>query len=240
MNKKPRAPFSASAFDASFLARLVPRYALLSAPFCLVLDCAVYWFTKAMQILTGWQYHALLVPLDRKTPFVPAFMWVYVGCFLFWIVTFAMTAHTGKARWYRFFTANALGLLICGAIFVLLPTKIDRPEITGTGLTAWLCRIIYASDTPVNLFPSIHCFGSWMSFIGVRGQKRFPLWVRVFVPVYTLAVCASTLLVKQHFFLDVVAGIALAELLWFLVGRFPETTRPAEKAFGAADRYLFG
>lgn len=229
---------SASGYNARF-GRFVPRYALFSAPFCLLLDCLIYFLAKIIQSFTELPYHSLVLPPDAL-PFVPAFMWVYVGCFLFWILMFPAVSQRGKAEWYRFFTANTIGLLVCGVFFVLLPTKINRPEVTGTGLTAWLCRFIYAADTPaVDLFPSIHCFGAWMCHIGVRGQKRYPLWLRVFTPLFAIFVCFSTMFVKQHFFIDTIAGIVLAELCVLFVKFFPKTALPLERAFDALDSAVF-
>ena len=43
-------------------------------------------------------------------------------------------------------------------------------------------------------------------------MKRVPRWYAPAMLVLTLLVFASTLLVKQHLFVDVLAGVAVAEL----------------------------
>ena len=97
-------------------------------------------------------------------------------------------------------------------IFLLLPTTIARPEADGSGLIGWLTRIIYMADTPVTLFPSIHCLDSWLCWRFLVKCKKVPRWYKWVNFVFSLLVCASTVLVKQHVFVDIFAGIAVAEL----------------------------
>ena len=91
--------------------------------------------------------------------------------------------------------------------------------LTGDGIWAELMRLLYRIDEADNLFPSIHCLVSWICYIGIRGNKKVPLAFRVFSCIMALAVCISTLTTKQHVIYDVVAGIALAEAGYFILGR---------------------
>ena len=94
-----------------------------------------------------------------------------------------------------------------------------RPEIEGTTVFDWLLRLTYFFDAADNLFPSIHCFVSWLCWIGVRGKKEIPKWYRIVSLLMAVFICISTLTVKQHVIADVPAGIALAELSYFLSGK---------------------
>ena len=54
-----------------------------------------------------------------------------------------------------------------------------------------------------------------MCFRGAIGLKRMPRWYAPSMLVLSLLVAASTVLVKQHVFLDIPAGILAAEIgLW--------------------------
>ena len=105
-------------------------------------------------------------------------------------------------------TAKAL----CFVLFLLLPTTIARPEAAGSGLIGWLTRTIYAADTPVALFPSIHCVDSWLCWRFLMDCRKVPKWYKWVNFVFSLLVCASTVLVKQHVVVDIFAGIAVAEI----------------------------
>ena len=99
-------------------------------------------------------------------------------------------------------------------LFLLIPTTTVRPEITDSGFTAWLMGLIYQLDPPLDLFPSIHCLVSWMCFIGIRGNKRVPRWYRIFSCIFALLVVVSTQVTKQHYLIDAIGGILLAEVLY--------------------------
>ena len=76
------------------------------------------------------------------------------------------------------------------------------------------------ADEPTNLFPSIHCVASWMAVRGACMMKGMPRWYVPLHFVVAVLVFASTVLVKQHFFVDIFAGIAVAELGLFLSKHF--------------------
>ena len=64
----------------------------------------------------------------------------------------------------------------------------------------------------MTLCPSIHCLDSWLSWRFLVQCKKVPLWYKWVNFVFSLLVCLSTVLVKQHVIVDIFAGIAVAEL----------------------------
>ena len=115
-------------------------------------------------------------------------------------------------------TADYLSRIVCGIFFVFLPTTLVRPEITGTGFWDQALRFVYSIDQSANLFPSIHCLVSWFCYIGIRHQKKIPVWYQRFSLVFAILVCISTQVTKQHYIIDVFGGIILSEVC-YLIGR---------------------
>lgn len=163
-------------------------------------------------------HRCLETALDRAIPLLPWMIFFYWIGFIFWIVSYAQGMTLEKGGRGRFLTAHILGEIVCFLFFVLLPTTMARPAVEGRGLGAMLLRLTYRLDSADNLFPSIHCFASWLSWIGVRGDKRVPLKYRGLSLFLALAVSASTLAVKQHVAVDAAAGILLAELSYLAAG----------------------
>ena len=120
---------------------------------------------------------------------------------------------------YRFLTADYLSRIVCGILFVFLPTTLVRPEITGTGFWDQALRFVYSIDQSANLFPSIHCLVSWFCYTGIRGRKEVPAWYRAFSCIFALLVVLSTQFTKQHYIADAIAGVLLAEVLSLLTRR---------------------
>lgn len=95
--------------------------------------------------------------------------------------------------------------------FIAVPTVIDRPEVTGGVYYDRLLAQLYSADQPVNLFPSMHCMFAYMVFRGFM-IARLDKPVVIGSGLFAALVCASTVFVKQHFFVDIIGGIVFGEV----------------------------
>ena len=209
--------FSMNKFKETFL-KILPKFSWLPLFTIVVLQIIVYGATK--KIALDWHHYVPSLSIDNYIPFIPFFIIPYVACYVHWIANFVMSAQTGKNRFNKFTLAVIISQIVCGIVFLAFPTTIDRPNIENIpGFNGFLLHFIYNMDTPVNLFPSMHCLHSWFSWIAVRNCKQFPKWYKVFSLLFGIVVCISTVTIKQHFFIDIIAGIALAELSWLFVNK---------------------
>lgn len=100
--------------------------------------------------------------------------------------------------------------------YILLPTglALRPPMVQGDGLCAQLVRWLYTTDTPTNVCPSIHVFNSVTLALAYRRSQIFAganrRWLRAASYGLCIAICASTMLLKQHSCIDVAFGLALA------------------------------
>lgn len=185
--------------------------------FTFVVNSLVYW--GAPLIVGTGRSHNLSGGLDELVPFMPAFIIIYFGCYIFWVVNYLMVAFYEDENKYRFYTADFYARLICLAFFVFFPTTNTRPELTGNGIFIQAMRFLYTVDKPVNLFPSIHCMASWFCCIGLRKCKEIPEWYKLMSVLIAISVFISTLATRQHVLWDVAGGIGVAELTWFISNR---------------------
>lgn len=185
--------------------------------FTFVVNSLVYW--GAPLIVGTGRSHNLSGGLDELVPFMPAFIIIYFGCYIFWVVNYLMVAFYEDENKYRFYTADFYARLICLAFFVFFPTTNTRPELTGNGIFIREMRFLYTVDKPVNLFPSIHCMASWFCCIGLRKCKEIPEWYKLMSVLIAISVFISTLATRQHVLWDVAGGIGVAELTWFISNR---------------------
>jgi membrane-associated phospholipid phosphatase len=226
-----------TSFYKKYLEPIIPRYAVFSLIFCFTINCIIYWGT---QLLAKNAYHYdFTTVFDRAVPFVPAWVVIYLVCYVFWIANYILISRQGKVAWYRFATADILSRCICAVIFIVLPTTNIRPEVVGSGVFNELMRLVYQLDAPYNLFPSIHCLVSWLCYVGIRGNHKIPVYYRAFSCIFALLVCASTQFTKQHYLVDVVGGIFLAESCYFL-SMHTQIYRNLMKIFEKLDVFIFG
>lgn len=209
----------------------IPRYAAVSLVVALIWNGVIY--NGSILLTRNAQQWDMTTALEEAIPLQAGWIYVYFGCYLFWAVNYILISRRGQEFWFRFFFADLLAELVCGLCFVLLPCTNVRPEVVGGDLASRLVRLLYQIDPAQNLFPSIHCLISWFCFAGLRGEKRLPAAYRIFCCLFALAVCASTLFLKQHCLPDVVAGVLLAEAAYWLAMK-TNFYRPLQKIFSCS------
>jgi membrane-associated phospholipid phosphatase len=156
--------------------------------------------------------------IDRMIPLIPEAAIIYISQFftmpaVLWLMT---------SRRQVLFCCRGL-LLLIGASFVIYyfrPTMIVRPEVV-TG-QYYIYDLIVGSDQNANACPSLHAgFGiftagcAWDVFGGWANGR----WLMAMTWAWTAAVLVSTLLIKQHVILDLLAGGALGMVSWRFAGR---------------------
>ena len=192
------------------LERILPSYARIPLVLLVIINLIVYEGTQFLMLHA--KHWDLALPLDARIPFRPAWIVIYILAYLQWAVGFIVISRESREHCYRVFMGEIIAKLICMLFFIALPTRIERPVVEGSGVFAALTRLIFASDLPGNLFPSIHCLESWICFRGAIGMKRVPRWYAPAMLALSLMVFASTVLVKQHVLVDIPAGVLVAEL----------------------------
>lgn len=147
--------------------------------------------------------------VDRTLPLSP-----------FWILIYAMiypatTTPLFAVKDSMAFRQTAFAFLISAVIglvcFVLFPVHMTlRPEleaITGGGFLNWGVQLCYAIDKPSGCFPSLHVtYATIAALECARSNPRLGsiMWL------IAILIDLSTMLVKQHFLMDVLAGTILA------------------------------
>ena len=114
-----------------YVLRWIPKYSIIPLITALVLNTLVY--SGTMVLCKGLYHHDFTTAFDRMVPVIPEFTSIYLICYVFWVVNYIMTARISREHMYRFLTADYLSRIVCGILFVFLPTTLVRPEITGTG-----------------------------------------------------------------------------------------------------------
>lgn len=189
--------------------------AFLTVLLAIAANMIAYYSAK---VLAPWlHYFPADTAWDLAIPVIPVFVVFYIGAYFQWGFHWIRMIFTSDKMRYEYLSAEILGKLISMIFFLTLTITMKRPEVTGSDLFSAAVRIVYAADTPTCLFPSLHCFQSWLAMRYICAS-RWKRGYQIFSGVFTLGVVASTLLVKQHLIYDVFGGLLLAELV-LLVSR---------------------
>ncbi|MBO7376124.1 MAG: phosphatase PAP2 family protein [Clostridia bacterium] len=156
--------------------------------------------------------------IDGLIPFIPVFIFGYVFSYGFWIVSPVLTSLDSRRNTWNYLLGIAISVIVGFTLLTVFPTRMDRAAegviaaANGSGFTAWVLHFIIYADggaVGINLLPSFHCMLSVSIYCGVAFKKKIPLGWRIFVFCGMALIVVSTLFVKQHYFLDAVAGIGL-------------------------------
>ena len=86
--------------------------------------------------------------------------------------------------------------------------------------------MLYRTDTPTNVCPSIHVFNSMTLMLAYHRCRLFEeprrRWMRPAADVLCFSIVCSTMLLKQHSCIDVALGALLALVLDALFNRAAE------------------
>lgn len=191
------------------LDKFIPKYTYI--PFALICLSLIMAFYATRLFTTGGAHYDVSIPLDGKIPLVTPFIAVYVLAYCQWVLVLWLAARDSMELFFQASAAEILGKLLAIPIFLIFPTAMVRPEITGSGFFDHMTQAIYALDPPDNLFPSLHCYDSWLCLRCVCRMKKVPQWFKWANGIFSVLVFASVVLVKQHLLVDILGGILLGE-----------------------------
>ncbi len=152
-----------------------------------------------------------LLPIDNKIPLIPEFIWIYNS-----LVPVLIFVAAGLVKTKRVFYTTALSfvlaMIVLDICYLLLPSFYPREAFEVTGLSTWFLEVTRQIDGSNNTFPSGHVTLAWLLFWGVAHSKYAIKhnYVKWLTGLWAVGISVSTLVLKQHYFVDVVGGIVLA------------------------------
>lgn len=155
----------------------------------------------------------LYFDLDAGLPRYSQFSLIYLT--VFWFFLFPLLFGREKERFWPLLRAYGAVLAVCFTIFAVFPVEYPREPLVVSHLGDWTLGVIQGADPPRNCFPSSHCAMATLAALALWDRNP-----RLGLLGVTLAgaIAVATVLTKQHYVIDVVAGTVLggAAYLHFL------------------------
>ena len=181
------------------------------------------WFFYLEKHITT-DYHLIHTAIDDKIPFIEYFIVPYTLWFLFIAVTVGYFFFFGeKSEFYRLIILLFSGMTIFLIVSTIYPNGLQlRPEtFTRDNIFVDMVRQLYAVDTSTNVLPSIHVYNSLGAYIAISHCSKLKQykWVQIFTLLLTISIILSTMFLKQHSVIDVVAAFFMAGNMYVIVYR---------------------
>lgn len=178
------------------------------------------WFAYLEKTVTI-RFHVIHMAVDDYIPFMEIFIVPYLLWFLYVAAAVVWFFFRNVPDYYKlccFLFAGMTIFLVISTIYpngqYLRPRVFERDNIFAT-LVQWL----YMTDTPTNLFPSIHVYNSIGVHIAIshNEQLKNKKWIQRGSLVLMMSIIASTMLLKQHSVFDVITAFVTAAVMYSFV-----------------------
>ena len=183
------------------------------------------------------QFHPVECAVDKYIPFCEYFIIPYYAWYVYMIGVLVILLLEDVEEFRSYMTFIIVSYTFTLLIYLIYPTSQHlRPASFDTqNLFTDMVQNLYRVDTNTNVCPSLHVIGMMAaSFAGWRIKVRHTVAWRAMWIVSAVAVCASTVLLKQHSFVDVAAGMLVSVGAYYFVyiflPRMPQKRDPERAA----------
>lgn len=207
----------------------IKGYAIIIGILYLALQHGFYLAGHYLALLFGFKPFLPKIALDDMIPIVSAFIIPYIWSYIYWAMGPMVVSKCEKQHFADYMAANLVSCVAGMLALAFFPTYMDRvaeglfvvpedPTIFDRVRMFWYS--LDGSAMAYNLLPSFHCINSTLCYLGVARRREIPFWFRCYSFLTTILIYASTVYVKQHYVLDIVTGVALAAVVYFICKRF--------------------
>lgn len=158
--------------------------------------------------------------LDALIPLSPIWVIFYVIWYPLLILTPCYIYIKDKSKFYTYIMVKLILDVVASFIFFFYPTIFNRPDLVVHDFFTWTLNIVYMNDTPaMNCLPSMHCIVCFTAIYVILKSNKILKKCKTVATIIFLLIVLSTLFVKQHAIVDVVAAFILTALVSFLVNK---------------------
>lgn len=178
------------------------------------------WFTYLERNVTS-HYRLIHLKPDDLIPFCEVFVIPYLLWFAYVAVTVLYFFFKDKDDYFRICTFLFTGMTVFLIISTLWPNGHNlRPTVMPRdNVFTNLVAMLYKTDTPTNLWPSIHVYNSLGCHFAVMKSARLEKHkgIRIGSLLLCVSIILSTVFIKQHSVFDVTTAFIMAAVMYGIV-----------------------
>ena len=183
-----------------------------------VIYCA--WFIYLEKTVTH-PSRIIHMKIDDMIPFCEVFVVPYFLWFLYVSAVVLYCFFTNKQDYFKCCTFFFTGMTVFLIISTLWPNGHHlRPyEMPRDNVFTGLVARLYQTDTPTNLWPSIHVYNSIGAHLAVTHNRRLAQNKKIRAGSFVLCVSIilSTVFIKQHSMFDVLTAFIMSAVMYVVV-----------------------
>lgn len=181
------------------------------------------WF-HYLEVNVTTHFHEIHMTLDDYIPFCEVFVIPYFLWFIYVSAVVVFFFFKNKEDYWKTCLFLFTGMTIFLIISTLWPNgHYLRPAVMPReNVFTQLVAGLYQTDTPTNLWPSIHVYNSLGAYFAIARSKEFKdkKGLRIGSFILSASIVASTMLIKQHSLFDVLTAFVLAAVMYVAVYQY--------------------
>lgn len=157
--------------------------------------------------------------IDHYIPFNEYFVIFYVIWYFFIIGGFFYFLLKDPLGFQRTCFYLFIGMYVCLLIYLIFPNGQNlRVSLHNENMCQMIISFLYTVDSPTNVCPSIHVYNSIMMYVSLLKNHEFQSrkLLSIGVGILVVLICSSTVLIKQHAFMDVLAAVILCFIIYYI------------------------
>lgn len=189
----------------------------------LIIYAAIYsiWFSHLEETIDD--YELIHVALDDYIPFCEVFIVPYLLWFIYMAVVVGYFFFKDKDDYFKSCTFLFTGMTVFLLISTIWPNGQNlRPYIMPRdNIFTQMISVLYKTDTPTNLWPSIHVYNSLGCHLAIMKSRHFEnkKGIRTASLILCISIIMSTMFIKQHSVFDVTTAFIMASIVYLIVYR---------------------
>ena len=179
----------------------------------------------AVEKMNTGNMHLVHCFVDDLLPFNELFVIPYLAWHVLIPVTVVYTLVNETDNFRNLMKFFIMTFVVTLVIYMVYPSYLNiRPEVfPRDNILTDIVRLIYMVDTPTNVCPSLHIIGSLgLLFASWDTRGRDSGIKKAFMAIAVAFICLSTMIMKQHSFIDIIVAMPISFIGWVLCFRGKE------------------
>ena len=177
-------------------------------------------------------YRAIESSFDSRIPFYENFVIPYYLWFVFLAGIHIYTLLFDVPAFKKLMYFIIITYTVTTVIYIVYPNKQElRPtEFARDNIFVDIVKMLYGFDTNTNVCPSLHVIGSFAVLFTTWQCRRFKnVRDQIWIILLTVLISISTVFLKQHSIIDVIAGLAVCAVSYPAAYILPDKIRLINK-----------
>ncbi len=166
-------------------------------------------------------YMLVHMNIDDYIPFcevfvIPYLLWfAYVPAVLFYLFLKDRDGYWNNAV----FLCTGMTIFLIISTFIPNVQHLRLREFPRDNVFTWMIGMLWGTDTPTNLFPSIHVFNSLAAHFAVLNNEKLAKnkWIHYGSLLMCVSIILSTMFIKQHSMFDVLTAFIMGAVMYAAV-----------------------